>query len=69
MTVTGVAIGLAGAFALTRWMSSLLFGVSPTDLVTFAAVSLTITGVALLACYIPARRASRLDPIAAVRHE
>ncbi len=69
MTVTGVAIGLAGALALTRWMSSLLFGVSPTDLITFATVSLTLIGVALLACYIPARRASRLDPIAAVRHE
>jgi putative ABC transport system permease protein len=69
MTAAGVAMGLAGALALTRWMSSLLFGVSPTDLVTFATVSLTLTGVALLACYIPARRASRLDPIVAVRCE
>jgi putative ABC transport system permease protein len=69
MTLTGVAIGLAGALALTRWMSSLLFGVSATDPVTFAIVSLILTGVALLACYIPARRASRLDPIVAVHYE
>jgi putative ABC transport system permease protein len=69
VTMTGIAIGLAGALALTRWMSSLLFGVSPTDPVTFAIVSLVLTGVALLACYIPARRASRLDPIVAVRRE
>ncbi len=67
LTLTGVAIGLAGALALTRWMSSLLFGVSPTDPVTFAAISLILTGFALLACYIPARRASRLDPIAILR--
>jgi len=68
MIATGVAIGLAGALALTRLMSSLLFGVSPKDLMTFAAVSLTLAGVALLACYVPARHASRLDPIIAVRH-
>ncbi len=69
MTLAGLAIGLAGALALTRWMSSLLFGVSPTDPLTFAGVALILTGVSLLACYIPARRASRLDPLTAVRHE
>ncbi len=69
MALTGVAFGLAGALVLTRWMSGLLFGVGPMDLATFAAVSLILTGVALLACYIPARRASRLDPISAVRYE
>ncbi|MBZ5496311.1 MAG: ABC transporter permease [Acidobacteriia bacterium] len=69
MSLAGVAVGLAGALALTRWMSSLLFGVSPTDPMTFTLISLILTGVALLACYIPARRASRLDPIVAVRYE
>jgi len=69
LALAGVAIGLAGALALTRWMSSLLFGVSAADPLTFAAVALILTGISLLACYIPARRASRLDPIAAVRDE
>jgi putative ABC transport system permease protein len=69
MTCAGLAVGLAGALALTRWMSSLVFGVSPTDPLTFAGVALILTGVSLLACYIPARRASRLDPLTAIRHE
>lgn len=65
----GVVIGIAGALALTRWMQSQLFGVSPTDPPTFAAVALLLLLVSLAACYFPARRATRVDPLVALRYE
>jgi putative ABC transport system permease protein len=65
----GVAIGFAGSLAITRTLQSLLFGVTATDLVTFAAVILLLVTTALLACYIPARRAAKVDPMVALRYE
>jgi predicted permease len=69
LAVLGIAIGLAVAFGITRWTGNLLYGVRPTDPLTFVVVSLLLLGVALLACYIPARRAMRVDPVTALRQE
>jgi len=69
LALTGSAIGIAGALLLSRLMSSQLYGVSPTDPITFVAVSVLLTLVALAACYIPARRAMQIDPMVALRYE
>lgn len=69
MTIAGIVLGAAGAFALTRLMKSLLFGVMPTDVPTFVVVCLSLVVVALVACYLPARRATKVDPLIALRYE
>ena len=69
LTLIGIAVGVAAAIALTRLMESLLFEVSATDPLTFGVISGVLTGVALAACFVPARRAARIDPIIALRHE
>jgi ABC-type antimicrobial peptide transport system permease subunit len=69
LALIGAALGVAGAFATTRVMSSLLFGVAPTDLATFTAVVVVLVVVAFVACYIPARRATKVDPLVALRYE
>jgi putative ABC transport system permease protein len=69
LTLAGVAIGLGAAFALTRPMGALLFGVSPTDPMTFGLVALILVAVALLAALVPARRATKIDPLIALKYE
>jgi putative ABC transport system permease protein len=69
LTIVGVILGLAAAFALTRLLSGLLFGVAAVDVTTFATISLLLVVVSLFACYLPARRAMRIDPLSALRYE
>jgi putative ABC transport system permease protein len=69
LVLIGVAIGIGASLALTRLMSSLLFGISATDPVTFTAVAVLLSVVSLAACYIPARGAMRVDPIVALRYQ
>jgi putative ABC transport system permease protein len=69
LIMIGIAVGIVGALALTRFLSSLLFGIKPTDPLTFIAVSLIFIGVSLLACLVPARRAANVDPMVALRYE
>jgi len=69
LAAAGTILGAAGAFALTRFLSGMLFGVSSLDPLTFVAMAVTLIAVTLLACYIPARRASRVDPLVALRYE
>jgi ABC-type antimicrobial peptide transport system permease subunit len=69
LALVGAGIGLIASLALTRLIKTLLFGVSPTDPMTFIAVSLLLAAVTLAACYIPARRAARVDPMVALKYE
>ena len=69
MVLVGIAIGVLAALGLTRWMASMLYGVTPTDPLTFAVVAVVLCGIGLCACYVPVHRAMRVDPILALRHE
>ena len=69
LALIGISVGVAGALLLTRFLSSLFFGVHPTDPLTFGSVIVVLLGVALSACYIPARRATKINPMVVLRHE
>ena len=69
LTALGLALGLAAAYALTRYMQTLLFGVKPADPLTFGLIALLLIVVAIVACWIPARRATKVDPLVALRSE
>jgi len=67
LAVIGIVIGIAGAFAVTRYMATLLFGVKPVDGITFVAVAVLLAAVVFVACLVPARRAAKIDPLQALR--
>ena len=69
LVLIGLCIGLVGALALCRFISGFLYGIGPTDLRTFGGASLLLVGITFVACYVPARRAAKMDPISALHHE